>query len=60
MMRRLEAANRHIAAMQRAAHEVCDRHRDDATASLRETIIDETERRIWFVHEVAVGGEHTA
>jgi starvation-inducible DNA-binding protein len=60
MMRRSEADNRHVAAMGRTTHEVCDRHRDDAMVSLPETIIDETERRIWLLQEVAVGGEHTA
>ena len=37
----------------RAAHEVCDQHKDIATASLIETWIDETERRTWFLFESA-------
>ncbi|HTT73234.1 MAG TPA: DNA starvation/stationary phase protection protein [Thermoplasmata archaeon] len=36
----------------RATHEVCDRHRDVATASLIEVWIDETERRTWFLSEI--------
>ena len=32
----------------RAAHEICDRHKDVATASLIETWIDESERRTCF------------
>jgi starvation-inducible DNA-binding protein len=35
----------------RAAHEVCERHRDVASASLIEVWIDETERRTWFLAE---------
>jgi len=37
----------------RATHEICDRHNDVATASLIETWIDETERRAWFLSEIA-------
>ena len=33
----------------REAHELCDKHRDIATASLLEVWIDETERRAWFL-----------
>jgi starvation-inducible DNA-binding protein len=39
----------------RAAHEVCDHHNDVATASLIEVWIDETERRTWFLAEIARG-----
>jgi starvation-inducible DNA-binding protein len=35
----------------RAAHEVCDKHNDVATASLIESWIDQTERRSWFLFE---------
>ena len=35
----------------RQAHDVCDEHGDVATASLLETCIDETERRLWFLFE---------
>jgi starvation-inducible DNA-binding protein len=34
----------------REAHDLCDEHRDIATASLIEVWIDETERRAWFLH----------
>jgi starvation-inducible DNA-binding protein len=40
-----------LAARLRDAHEVCDRHRDIATASLIEVWLDETENRIWFLFE---------
>ena len=36
----------------REAHELCDRHRDVATASLIENWIDETEGRTWFLAEI--------
>jgi len=48
-----------FASRQRAAHEVCDRHGDVASASLLENFIDETERRTWFLYETVVGGKHT-
>jgi starvation-inducible DNA-binding protein len=51
MLKRLLKDNQHMAASQRAAHEVCDQHRDYATSSLLEVSIDETERRIWFLFE---------
>jgi starvation-inducible DNA-binding protein len=40
-----------LAARLRDAHEVCDRHRDIATASLIEVWLDETENRTWFLFE---------
>jgi starvation-inducible DNA-binding protein len=55
MVRRLMQDNEHLARMQRAAHEVCERSHDVATTSQLETIIDETERRTWFFYEVYQG-----
>jgi starvation-inducible DNA-binding protein len=40
-----------LAARLRDAHEVCDRHRDIATASFIEVWLDETENRTWFLFE---------
>jgi starvation-inducible DNA-binding protein len=40
-----------LAARLRDAHDVCDRHRDIATASLIEVWVDETEKRSWFLFE---------
>jgi starvation-inducible DNA-binding protein len=40
-----------LAARLRDAHEVCDRLRDIATASLIEVWVDETEKRTWFLFE---------
>jgi starvation-inducible DNA-binding protein len=37
----------------REVHEVCDKHRDIASASLMEVWIDETERRTWFLFEAS-------
>lgn len=53
MMRELHADNQQLTAYLRATHDVCDRHNDVATASLIENWIDETERRAWFLAEVA-------
>ena len=39
----------------REAHEVCEERKDIATASLFEVLIDETERRAWFLFEAAQG-----
>lgn len=58
MVRRLLEDNKSYNANLRAAHAVCDDHGDVATASLLEVFIDETERRIWFLFEVAQSGEH--
>ena len=59
MLTELMNDNKALAKNQRAAHEVADDNRDFATASLLETIIDETERRTWFLFEAAQGLEHT-
>jgi starvation-inducible DNA-binding protein len=42
-----------LAASLREAHNVCDQHRDIATASLIEVWVDETERRTWFLFEAS-------
>ena len=53
MLRELVADNKAMAAAMRAAHELCDKHEDVATASLLETFIDATERRTWFLFEAS-------
>jgi len=60
MMQRLRDDNRNYAAAIRAAHEVCEDNRDVATASFLETILDDTERRTWFLFEITVGAENAA
>src|SRR5262249_46147109 len=37
------------------SHDLCDQHNDVATTSLIENWIDQTERRVWFLSEVANG-----
>jgi starvation-inducible DNA-binding protein len=51
MLAELADDNKTLAARLREAHNVCDEHRDIATASLIEVWIDETERRTWFLFE---------
>jgi starvation-inducible DNA-binding protein len=52
MVQRLLADNRHIAERQRAAIAVCDEHRDTPTGNLLQDLLDQTERRIWFLFEI--------
>ena len=52
MLAELRDDNRHLAASMREAHGVCDEAEDVASASLIETWIDETERRVWFLSEI--------
>jgi starvation-inducible DNA-binding protein len=53
MLAELRDDNKTLAARLREAHNVCDEHRDIATASLIEVWIDETERRTWFLFEAS-------
>ena len=53
MLAELREDNRALAAGMREAHELCEKHRDIATASLLEVWIDEAERRVWFLFESA-------
>ena len=59
MARQLMEDNAHLAKTQRGAHEVCEKYKDVATASLLEVIIDESERRKWFLFEVVQGMDNT-
>ncbi len=59
MARRLMEDNAHLARAQRQAHEVCEQSHDYASASILETLIDEAERRTWFLFEVTQGGDYT-
>lgn len=51
MLAELQEDNKLLATVMREAHNVCDEHRDIATASLIENWIDETEKRTWFLFE---------
>ena len=53
MISELCGDNQQLTRSLRATHEVCDRHNDVATASLIEVWIDESERRTWFLAEIA-------
>ena len=51
MLAELADDNKNLTTRLRQVHNVCDKHRDVATASLIEVWIDETERRAWFLFE---------
>ena len=57
MLAELRDDNKALAARLREAHDVCDEHRDIASASLIEVWIDETERRTWFLFEASRPGD---
>ena len=59
MLAELREDNKVLAASLREAHNVCEEHRDIATASLIEVWIDETERRTWFLFEASRQGDTT-
>jgi starvation-inducible DNA-binding protein len=59
MLVELGEDNKVLAARLRAAHIVCEEHRDIATASLIEVWIDEAERRTWFLFETGRKGDAT-
>ena len=59
MAQRLMEDNKHLAQMQRAAHEICTRNHDVATASVLEMLINKTERRTWYLFEVVQGMNNT-
>jgi starvation-inducible DNA-binding protein len=51
MLAELRDDNRQLVARMRETHDLCDKHRDVASASLLENWIDEAERRAWFLFE---------
>ena len=53
MLLTLRDDNAQLVQFLRAAHECCARHNDVATTSVIEVWIDQTERRTWFLTEVA-------
>jgi starvation-inducible DNA-binding protein len=57
MLAELAGDNQSLASALREVHDVCDEHRDIATASLIEVWIDETERRTWFLFESVQKGD---
>jgi len=53
MLAELREDNKQLTARLRETHDLCDEHRDVASASLIENWIDESERRTWFLFEAA-------
>lgn len=57
MMAELAEDNKALTSRLREAHDVCNEHRDIATASLIENWIDESEHRVWFLFETTRSGD---
>ena len=60
MLAELRDDNKQLTARLREIHDVCDEHRDIASASLIENWIDESERRTWFLFEASRRGSSAA
>jgi starvation-inducible DNA-binding protein len=58
MLAELRDDNKQLVSIMRQVHDVCDTYGDVATASLLENWIDETERRTWFLFEMASVGSN--
>lgn len=52
MVARLLADNKKVAKTLREAIETCDENKDAATSDLLAKLLDETERRVWFLFEL--------
>jgi starvation-inducible DNA-binding protein len=52
MIRRLLADNQRMAERQRAVIAVCDSHGDTPTGNILQDVLDQTERRKWFLYEL--------
>jgi starvation-inducible DNA-binding protein len=59
MLAELQGDNKSLTSFMREVHDLCDEHRDIATASLIENWIDETEQRTWFLFETSRRGDST-
>src|SRR5712692_588772 len=55
MVNRLMEDNAHMAKNIRDAISVCDKNRDSATSNALQEILDQTERRKWFLFEITQG-----
>lgn len=60
MIQELLEDNKQMAEKQREAIEICEEKRDTPTANLLQEMLDETEKRIWFLHEVSMGGKNNS
>ena len=56
MLAELRDDNRTLAMHLRSTHDICNEHRDIASAAILEVWIDETERRTWFLFEATRSG----
>ncbi len=59
MLAELRDDNQRVIAAMRETHDLCDEYNDVATASLLETFIDDTEKRVWFLYEASRKGNPT-
>lgn len=59
MLAELRDDNKDFVQRMREARDLCDEARDVATASLLETFIDQSERRVWFLYETSRRGDGT-
>ncbi|GCE30672.1 hypothetical protein KDA_61560 [Dictyobacter alpinus] len=59
MVKRLMEDNTHMAQMLRAVTEIADKNHDRATASILEDLLDQAERRKWFLFEIMQGKDNT-
>ncbi len=50
--------NDHMARAMREAIDVCDKNRDSPTGNILQDILDQTERRKWFLFEIVQGEEN--
>ena len=58
MIQTLIDDNRHLAESQRTAIKACEENRDTPTSNILQDILDETEKRTWFLYEVSQGGRN--
>lgn len=58
MIAELLRDNQHIAKNQREAIDITEKNRDTPTSNLLQELLDQTERRIWFLSEVSRGGKN--
>ena len=59
MLQSLLRENSAYAENMRAAHGMAEDIHDAGTSGVLETLIDQVERRVWFLYEAAQGGEYT-
>lgn len=58
MIQELIKDNRRMAEQQRAAIEICDKNHDTVTSNALQEVLDQTEKRIWFLYQISMGGKN--